>query len=161
MPCQLWLECGLVCAPSSPVPQQAHDTLQTVLLVDEVPVKLEVVLEGRIGLDCERVDDLPVPVLDRTGLFAEKLLANSDRHADRSTYARDLIDLLVMTEHWGDIPGEAWSKAKSAYGDAPGNDLRRATLALREDPDYLKECFEMLAVTPAARETVHEHLRDF
>lgn len=59
--------------------------VRTVLLIDEVPIKLDIVLEGRIALDCERVDTLPVPVLDRPGLFAEKLLANSDRYADRST----------------------------------------------------------------------------
>lgn len=133
--------------------------VRTVLQIDEVPIKLEIVLEGRIELDCERIDTLPVPVLDRPGLFAEKLLANSDRYADRSTYARDLIDLLMMTAHWGEIPKGAWDSAESAYGSAPAVDLRRAALALREDPGYLEECFDTLAVTVDAREIIRSRLQ--
>jgi hypothetical protein len=132
--------------------------VRTLILEGETPIKLEVVLEGRIDLDCEEIVELPVPVLDRTSLFAEKLLANSDRYADRSTYARDVIDLLVMTARWGGIPKEAFTRAQTAYGSAPENDLRSAALALQRDPEYREACFASLAVDAGARKDIRDAL---
>jgi len=73
--------------------------IRTILEVDDTPIKFEVVLEARIPLRCERVPKLPVPVLDRASQIAEKLLANSDRGADRSVCSRDAIDLIMMFHH--------------------------------------------------------------
>jgi hypothetical protein len=135
--------------------------VRTVLAVDDVPIRFEVVLEGRIPLDFEWIESLPVPVLDRTTLFAEKLLANSDRHADRSVFARDLLDLLVMKAHWGEVPPEAFERAESAYGRAVAIDFERAARELRDDPQYLERCFEALSVSLAARALVREQLGRF
>jgi hypothetical protein len=135
--------------------------VRTVLLVDDIPIRFEVVLEGRIELGCERVEPLPVPVLDRTGSFAEKLLANCDRHLDRSVFGRDIIDLLMMIAHWGEIPPEALAKAEGAYGRAISADFERAARHLRDDPRYLARCFEALSVSPDAQETVRERLMRF
>lgn len=46
------------------------------------PIKLEIVREARIALDGERVIGIPVPVLSRSDLYAEKILANADRWPD-------------------------------------------------------------------------------
>jgi hypothetical protein len=132
--------------------------IRTLLEVEGVPIRFEVVLEGRIPLRCAAVDQLPVPVLDRTDLFAEKLLANCDRWADRSTFARDVIDLLVMSAHWGPIPPEAIAIAGKAYGAVVQAALERAMRALADDPAYLARCFDALSVTPAAQAMVRERL---
>jgi len=132
--------------------------IRTVFSVEDVPVKFEIVLEGRVGLDCERIDTLPVPVLDRVSLFTEKLLANSDRYADRSVYGRDVIDLLVMIEHWGAIPGAAWDRAKQAYGEAVATDFQRAIQRLGDERGYLDECFATLAVEPSVQALIRDRL---
>ncbi len=132
--------------------------IRTVLEVEGVPVRFEVVLEGRIPLRCETVDALPVPVLARTDLFAEKLLANCDRWADRSAFARDVLDLLVMSAHWGPIPAEAIEIASKAYGPAVLTAFERATQALASDPAYLARCFDALAVSSETQTMVRERL---
>jgi hypothetical protein len=132
--------------------------IRTVFSVDDIPIKFEIVLEGRVGLDCERIASLPVPILDRVSLFTEKLLANSDRYADRSVYGRDLIDLLVMIEHWGEIPRSAWERANQAYGGAVATDFQRAMQRLANDPGYLDECFTILTVNPAMQASIRGRL---
>lgn len=133
--------------------------IRTVLVVEDVPVKFEIVLEGRVSLDCERIESLPVPVLDRVGLFTEKLLANSDRYADRGVYARDIIDLLVMIEHWGEIPAQAWEKAQEAYGVAVSTDFEQAIRRLGNNSGYLDECFTMLGVDASIQQSIRDGLR--
>jgi hypothetical protein len=44
----------------------------------ERSIRLEIVREARINIEGERIDGLPVAVLKRTDLFAEKILANAD-----------------------------------------------------------------------------------
>jgi len=132
--------------------------IRTALDVDGVPIRFEVVHEGRIPLHCEAVDLLPVPVLARTDLFAEKLLANCDRWADRSTFARDALDLIVMSAHWGPIPAEALEVAEKAYGGVVHTAFERATKALTDDPGYLTLCFNALSVSPEAQTTVRQRL---
>jgi len=111
-----------------------------------------------VNIDCERIETLPVPVLDRIGLFTEKLLANSDRHADRSVFARDLIDLLMMVKSWGAIPQPAWDKARSAYGDTVAKEFHRAVQALRDAPAYLDECFATLGVDGPNQQAIQKQL---
>lgn len=92
-----------------------------------MPIKLEVVREDRIALSGQTEPDFPIPMLSRSDMYAEKLLANTDRWADRSTHNRDLIDLGMMVYHWGAIPPEAWLKAAEAYGDSVERRLQRRT----------------------------------
>jgi hypothetical protein len=132
--------------------------IRTVLLLDEVPIKFEVVLEGRVELECDRVDAIPVPILHRSSHMLEKLLANSDRHADRSVYARDIIDLMVMIDHWGEIPSLVWERAEAAYGPAARADYNKAVAALCDVPAYLETCFERLQVEPAIRSSIRKRL---
>jgi hypothetical protein len=132
--------------------------IRTILEVDDTPVKFEVVLEARIPLSCARVPQLPVPVLDRVSHVAEKLLANSDRGADRSVCSRDAIDLIMMFHHWGDPDLQAWEIAESAYGPVVRTDLEKAFAKLRNDPDWLSECLTRLHVTESASNIVRASL---
>jgi len=128
--------------------------IRTVVDVEGVPIRFEVVLEGRIPIRCEAVAPLPVPILCRTDLFAEKLLADCDRGADRSTFARDALDLLVMSAHWGPIPARALEVATGAYGPVIAAAFEAATRVLADDPAYRNRCFEALSVSPEAQAVV-------
>ena len=63
------------------------------------PIKIELVREARITLD--PFDSMGaaegVPILTRTDLFAEKLLANEDRGLDKSFHSRDIIDIALTS----------------------------------------------------------------
>ena len=98
--------------------------VRTWLRIDERPLKLEIVSEGRVPLGGQRDAAFPVDVLDRRSCFVEKLLANSDRGRDAATEARDLVDLAFMAAGWSDIDApEAVSIAEHAYGASIRRDL--------------------------------------
>ena len=78
-----------------------RDKISTRALVDEIQIKVEFVLEGRIKITGAVDSEVGVPVLDRTDMYAEKLLANEDRCLDRSVMNRDAIDLAMMIHYWG------------------------------------------------------------
>jgi len=80
------------------------------------PIKFEIVRESRIQVEGETDPVLKVPTLLVRDMFAEKLLANSDRCIDRSTAYRDAIDLGRLVEAYGPIPADALAKAVAAYG---------------------------------------------
>lgn len=82
-----------------------------------LPIKFEIVRESRITVEGETDPVLQVPTLLVRDMFAEKLLANSDRCMDRSTAYRDAVDLGRLVEATGSIPDEALAKAIAAYGD--------------------------------------------
>lgn len=82
-----------------------------------LPIKFEIVRESRIMVEGEADPVLQVPTLFVRDMFAEKLLANSDRCMDRSTAYRDAIDLGKLVEATGSIPDDALAKAIAAYGD--------------------------------------------
>lgn len=119
--------------------------IRTFCLVDGVPIKLEVVREDRIALTGQMEPQFPVPVLSQVDMYAEKLLANTDRWADRSTANRDLIDLGMMVHHWGAIPHEAWLKAEMAYGES----VKRAYNAARHQltqAEHLTACLTKMGM---------------
>jgi hypothetical protein len=106
--------------------------------------------EARITLGAaERAAWTPVPILSITDAFTEKLLANSDRGADRDELARDLVDLAILRVSHGPIPETAWIAAEGAYRAAPRLDLRRAADRFLADPEYQRRCFEGLDVERA------------
>jgi hypothetical protein len=80
-----------------------------VIVIDGVPIKFEVVREGRIALsNPEFALGIPVPLVCRSDLFTLKLLANDDRGLDRHNSSRDLIDLAAMKQAWDEIPDGMW-----------------------------------------------------
>lgn len=111
------------------------------------PLKVEIVSEGRVALGGERLPGWPVAVLDRPSSVAEKLLANADRGLDRSTRARDLIDLAFMAARWpADALEEGRVRAEAAYGEAIGRALA-AALERFADERWRERCREDLALT--------------
>lgn len=113
--------------------------IRTQLDVDGVPIKIEFVSEARIDIAGNLDAQTGIPTLSRTDLYAEKLLANTDRGLDRSTLSRDIIDLAMMIQHWGDIPEAALTKAQDAYGADIVRAFRGAT-SLISDARYLEDC---------------------
>lgn len=122
-----------------------RDKISTFLEVDDTPIRVEFVLEGRIAIDGNLDPDLGVPVLARDDMYAEKLLANADRALDRSQMNRDLIDLAMMIQAWGPIPAAAMKKAEAAYGHAIHDYFDRG-LALLRDDRYRNECLKAMAM---------------
>jgi len=118
------------------------------LIAGGLPIKLEIIQEGRIELEpAIRPAWSPVGCLTLVDAYAEKLLSNSDRWPDRNLLARDVIDLGLLRSEVGPVPGEAWSKAESAYGSQVRLDLRKAAEAFLADTAFQSRCFAGLAVS--------------
>ena len=136
--------------------------IRTVLNVEGVPIKFEIIKEGRISLAGAINTSLGVPVLTRTDMYVETLLANTDRGADVATLSRDIIDLSMMISEWGEIPEAAWSKAQSAYGDSVKRAFVQAFNRI-SDADYLQSCARKMAMEPLfvakVQRVVSDHLR--
>lgn len=122
--------------------------VRTVLLVDDLPIKFEIVLEARIALAPPGKGDEVCGVASLTplDLAASKLLANADRWSDDGVFSRDVIDLAMMR------PGlpllrQAIAKAEGAYGQAVRRDLEKAIVRLQERPDWLQRCMQAMAMT--------------
>jgi hypothetical protein len=119
--------------------------LRTVVRVDGIEIKLEIVLEGRITLDPPGAGDeiCGIATLTPLDMAASKLLANSDRWADDAVFSRDLIDLAMMAPP-KKLLKAAIEKARGAYGDSIENDLGKAIDALRARPHRLDQCMEAM-----------------
>jgi hypothetical protein len=112
------------------------------VVVEGLSIRVELIREGRIALGAPaHAPWTPLP-----DTFTEKLLANSDRWADRDDLARDILDLAVLRAAHGPIPEAAWRAAEGAYGPAPRKDLRHAAEGFLEDPEYQQRCFTGLQV---------------
>lgn len=124
--------------------------IRTLVGVEDIEIKFEIVLEARIALEAPGTADRigGIATLTPLDMAASKLLANSDRWADDSVFSRDLIDLAMMQ------PGKALferaaEKARLAYGDSIGTDLAKAADALLQRPGRMERCMEMLQMTPS------------
>lgn len=121
--------------------------IRTSVEVSGAPIKLEIVLEGRIELNTPGAQDAlcGVPTLTPLDMAASKLLANSDRWLDASVFSRDLIDLAMI-----DLPlsvlRTAVAKAEGAYGTSVSRDLGKSIGRLREEQGLLERCMRALAV---------------
>lgn len=114
------------------------------VVIDEIQVKFEIVVEGYIQFGSPEYPSWsPVPCLNSTDSFAEKLLANADRWADRRKDSRDIIDL-SMQRLAAPIPVEAITKAENAYPVI--EPLKRAIQNFQNKPEYRQECFKRLTV---------------
>ncbi len=121
--------------------------IRTFFKLDDTPVKFEIISEGRIPLEGESIQDLPIESLNHVSCIAEKFLANADRARDTSTNSRDLIDLAFMTASWSiDDLTEGWSRAEEAYGDAVHTELLFALDKL-DKSKVRKSCIQNLTIT--------------
>lgn len=110
-------------------------------------IRVELIREARIGLDpAVKPDWSPVGCLSLLDCYAEKLLANADRWADRQVLSRDLIDLCALRRRVGPIPAAAWSKVEAAYRTAARDDLRKALSTFEQQTQYRQRCFEGLGI---------------
>ena len=121
--------------------------IRTFLRVDDQPIKLEIIAEGRMPLASDPDSRFPVPILDRTSCLAEKLLAHADRGRDDSTHARDLVDLAFMAARWPpEHAASAMTIAEAAYGAVVARELYDG-LSRFEDSAHRRRSVEALAVT--------------
>ena len=74
-----------------------------------------------------------------------KLLANSDRWADRAVYSRDVIDLSMLGLSKREL-SQAISKAEAAYGSSIMQDLKKSLTYLTETPKRLEQCMEAMSI---------------
>jgi hypothetical protein len=122
--------------------------IRTMVRVDAVDIKLEIVLEARITLDAPGAEDrvCGVATLTPRDLVATKLLANSDRWADDAVASRDLIDLAMM-EPGRELLRLGIAKASQAYGQSIATDLGKAIEQLRQRPLRLGQCMARMGMT--------------
>jgi hypothetical protein len=122
--------------------------IHTFLQVGAEKLKIEVIVEGRIGLAGSTALGIPVSVLDTTSCCAEKFLANADRWGDESALGRDVIDLAFMAARWGVVPIEAGlAIARDAYGKVAARDAKRAATKMLERAPWRQRCVAALDVT--------------
>jgi len=117
------------------------------VIMDEVAIKFEIVLEGRVALESPGPDDLVsgIACLTLGDMACSKLLANSDRWNDDSTFSRDVLDLANLPVSKELLEG-AIAKAEEAYGDAIRVDLAKALDRLKERDGWLNRCRVALAI---------------
>jgi hypothetical protein len=122
--------------------------IRTTLLVDDLPIKFEIVLEGRIEIEAASGKDqvCGISTLTALDMATSKLLANSDRWSDDSVFSRDVIDLAMMSPALP-LLRKALLKAQGAYGEAIARDLERAIERLQNRPDWLERCMQVMAIS--------------
>ena len=122
--------------------------IRTTLLVDELPIKFEIVLEGRIEIEAASGKDqvCGVSTLTPLDMATSKLLANADRWSDDGVFCRDVIDLAMMQPSLP-LLRKAMTKAEAVYGPAVQRDLARAIDKLQSRPDWLERCMQVMAMT--------------
>ncbi len=118
------------------------------LRVNGLPIKFEIVFEGRLTLEAPQDTDTVcgIPCLTLRDMVASKLLANSDRYSDDATFSRDLIDLAMIPCRAPDFRS-ALARAEVAYGTAIQRDLLRAIAKIGTRPQWLERCMAAMAVT--------------
>lgn len=148
---------GAIMRADAPRLQQVADIradqygIRTRVAVDEQPIKLEIVYEGRIPLATPGDGDqvCGIACLTPLDMAASKLLANSDRWADDGVFSRDLIDLAMMQPPLP-LLRSAVAKAQGAYGEAVSRDLERAIVRMSSRDGWLERCMEAMAMRDAA-----------
>lgn len=127
--------------------------IRTLIRVREAAIQFEIVREGRIQLSGHIDRRFDIPVLSRDCMYAEKLLANADRWADKSVLNRDILDLSMMISRWGPIPGSAWTLAESAYGNTARKAYDEAVRRIR-NRNWLQECMVGMAMRPELEDEI-------
>jgi hypothetical protein len=137
--------------------------IRTMLLVDGVGIKFEVVLEGRIKLDDPQESGVPEAICGVTQLapidrVATKLLAHSDRWRDDSVFSRDLIDL-AMLQPPKNLLSAALIKARTAYGSSIDTDLEKSVQHLRDTPHRLDQCMAAMAINSVPKALLWKRIK--
>jgi hypothetical protein len=117
------------------------------LLVDNYPIKFEIILEGRIQLDSPGSQDkiCGIATLTLLDMVSSKLLANSDRWRDDAVFGRDLIDLAIMEPNQK-LKQAAMEKAEIAYGHSIRQDLNKAIDRMQTEDGWMERCMQALSI---------------
>ena len=134
--------------------------IRTLLRVEGVGIKFEIVLEGRIELEAPGADDriCGVAALTPLDMVTSKLLANSDRWRDDAVLSRDLIDLAMMAPP-RKLLQRAIAKARAAYGDSVEADLAKAVQDLSERPHRLDRCMVDMRMNTMSKAVLWARIR--
>ena len=134
--------------------------VRTLLRVDGVAIKFEVVLEARIALEPPGPTDrvCGVATLTPLDMLATKLLANSDRGRDDAVQSRDLIDLAMMQPS-KTLLTAALAKARGAYGGSIEIDLNKAIQNLRDRPHRLDHCMAAMQMTSVPKALLWKRIK--
>ncbi len=121
--------------------------IRTQLRLAGQPVKLEIVLEGRIEFAIPGSGDevCGIATLTPLDMAASKLLANSDRWNDDGVFNRDLIDLAMMGLPLS-LLRKAVVKAEQAYGQSVLNDLAKAINRFQIRQGWAERCMQAMAM---------------
>lgn len=120
-----------------------RDKISTFLGSADATVKVEFILEANIEISGSFNKNIGLSVLCREDMYATKLLANTDRGLDKSTYSRDIVDLAMMVRGWGPITHGVWQKAQRAYGDVVLKNFEKSVERI-QDKSYLAACLEKM-----------------
>ncbi len=134
--------------------------IRTLVRVDGIDIKFEIVLEGRMTLEAPGADDCicGVTTLTPLDMATSKLLANSDRWHDDAVLSRDLIDLAMMAPP-KKLLHLAICKAEVAYGDSVATDLAKAIQNLRDRPHRLDHCMQAMRMTTVSKAVLWARIR--
>ncbi len=121
--------------------------IRTMLLVDNYPIKFEIILEGRIQLEKPDTQDeiCGIATLTLLDMASSKLLANSDRWRDDAVFGRDLIDLAMMEPNQK-LMQAAMEKAEKAYGFSIRQDLNKAIDRMQSEDGWMERCMHALSI---------------
>ncbi|MCK0152561.1 nucleotidyl transferase AbiEii/AbiGii toxin family protein [Alcanivorax sp. S6407] len=110
-----------------------RDAIRSILDGAGRPIKLEIIHFDSDDITGDADNSLfPLSVVSRESCFTTKLLANADRYRDG---LKDIVDLLMMRECWGDVGEQAWQSAYQQYGEQVVlQSLASALQKLMEDP---------------------------
>ena len=121
--------------------------IRTWLAVGDVQIKFEIVFEARINIETPAVCNAicNVLTLTRLDMAATKLLANSDRWADKGVFGRDVIDLAMLDLSSAELQS-ALLKAEAAYGPAIRRDLAKAVDRMQTLHGWMERCMDKLKI---------------
>lgn len=119
----------------------------------QVPIKFEIFKEARFSLEGAYDANFCVPTLSLEHMYAEKLLANTDRGNDSATLSRDIIDLSMLQLHYGSIPENSWAIVDEAYGP-PGREAYESSVLRIRDRSWLSTCTRKMSINHDAVEKI-------
>lgn len=139
-----------------------RDAIRTFLSGQIQPIKLEIIHFDDVGIEADHREDLfPIPCVGIEGCFSTKLMANADRYRNHS---KDIFDLCMMREHWGEIPVEAWEAACDQYSEAViVSGLNNALVLVRDNAEKtLRQAVDSLKIdAELAARIVYELMPDW
>lgn len=121
--------------------------VETMLKVDGMPIKFEIVLEGHIQLDPSSTHICGIRTLGPVDMLATKLMANSDRLFADDTRNRDLIDMAMMQPSKAVMAKAAAKVRQTIYKNSFEPNLAKAIARVQEREGWLETCLKQMQIT--------------